>query len=53
MTEAEVLCDRIGLINAGSLLAVGTKGDLFTRTGTDNLVDAFLKLIDAPERVSA
>lgn len=49
MTEAEMLCDRIGLIHIGSLLAVGTKVQLFDRTHTDNLVDAFLSLVDAGE----
>jgi sodium transport system ATP-binding protein len=48
MTEAEVLCDRLGLIHEGSLLAVDTKAALYARTGTDNLVDAFLKIIEAP-----
>jgi sodium transport system ATP-binding protein len=46
MTEVEVLCDRIGLIHEGRLMAVGTKSDLYARTGSDNLVDAFLRLIN-------
>lgn len=49
MTEAEMLCDRIGLIHAGSLLAIGTKRQLFEQTHCDNLVDAFLSLVDAKE----
>ncbi len=49
MTEAEVLCDRIGLIHRGSLLAVGPKQDLFDRTGATNLSEAFLALVDGHE----
>jgi sodium transport system ATP-binding protein len=48
MTEVEVLCDRIGLIHEGSLLAVDTKAGLYERSGADNLIDAFLKIIEHP-----
>ncbi len=44
MTEAELLCDRIGLIYRGKLLAEGPREVLCSQTGTDNLKDAFLKL---------
>jgi sodium transport system ATP-binding protein len=50
MTEVELLCDRIALIHAGSLLAVGTKTELYDRTGQDNLVDAFLSLVNGSEK---
>jgi sodium transport system ATP-binding protein len=45
MTEAEHLCDRVGLIHAGRILAIGTKQDLYAQTGADNLQDAFLILV--------
>ena len=47
MTEAELLCDRIGLIHEGRLLAVGTKQSLYEQTQTDNLKDAFLSTVEA------
>ncbi len=47
MTEAEMLCDRVGLIHEGTMLGLGTQGALFAETGTDNLKDAFLKKVDA------
>ncbi len=46
MTEAELLCDRVGLIHEGSIHAMGTKEELYTQTGTDNLRAAFLAVID-------
>jgi sodium transport system ATP-binding protein len=45
MTEAEMLCDRVGLMYAGELMAIGTKQELYDRTGTNNLMDAFLALV--------
>ena len=49
MTEAERLCDRIGLIHNGSILALGTKEDLYAQTETDNLQDAFLAMVQGDE----
>ena len=46
MTEAELLCDRIGFIHAGRIMAVGTQRELYGQTGTDNLKDAFLSMAD-------
>ncbi len=46
MTEAELLCDRIGFLYAGRIIAVGTQPDLFQQTGTTNLKDAFLFMAD-------
>ena len=46
MTEAELLCDRIGFIYGGRLLAIGTKDSLYEQTGTHNLQDAFLSMIE-------
>lgn len=45
MTEAELLCDRVGLIHEGEMLAIGTQADLYGQTRTDNLHDAFLTLV--------
>lgn len=47
MTEAEMLCDRVGLIHLGELLGMGTQADLFAETGTANLKEAFLVKVDA------
>jgi sodium transport system ATP-binding protein len=41
MTEAEEMCDRIGLINRGRLTAVGTTDELLTASGTSSLTEAF------------
>jgi sodium transport system ATP-binding protein len=46
MTEAELLCDRIGLIHAGIIHVMGTQADILDRTGKDNLQDAFLTLVN-------
>ena len=46
MTEAELLCDRIGLIHQGQLLAIDTKEGLCAQTGTHNLKDAFFHIIE-------
>lgn len=54
MTEAELLCTRIGLIHQGKLLAEGSLENLQQSTGTTNLKDAFLSLIQrAPQEASA
>ena len=47
MTEAELLCDRIGLIHRGALLSIDTTQGLYDRTSTSNLQDAFLALVAA------
>lgn len=46
MTEAEALCDRIALMHDGEILAIGTQSELYAKTGTDNLHDAFLTMVD-------
>ena len=46
MTEAELLCDRIGIIHLGRILSLGTKESLYAQTGTDNLKDAFLTVAE-------
>lgn len=49
MTEAELLCDRVGLIHQGALLAIGTKEQLYEQTGMTNLQEAFLALMRLSE----
>jgi sodium transport system ATP-binding protein len=53
MTEAETLCDRIGLIHQGRMLAMGPADELYSRTGTENLQDAFLALVSEHEGAPA
>ncbi len=50
MREAERLCDRIGIIHKGQILAVGTLQELLDMTSTDNLEDAFF-VIAEPEKI--
>ena len=45
MEEAEELADRIGIINQGTLLFVGSKEELYTRTKTKNVEEAFVSLV--------
>jgi sodium transport system ATP-binding protein len=52
MTEAELLCDRVGLIHLGGMLAIGSKDELYARTGTGNLKDVFLGLVEGGAAVS-
>lgn len=49
MTEAEELCDRVGLIHQGRIAAIGTKAELFESSGTHNLREAFLATIGAAD----
>ena len=51
MTEAELMCDRVALIHQGRLLAMGTKEALYGQTQTNNLQDAFLRLVETPEPI--
>jgi sodium transport system ATP-binding protein len=45
MTEAEKLCDRIGIIHGGRLLAEGTLEDLRARQGLHDLEDIFVGVV--------
>ena len=49
MEEAERLCDRVGILHEGRLVAVGTPAELAARAGGDgrSLEDAFLKFTGA------
>ena len=46
MTEAELLCDRIGFIHEGRILALDTMEGLYAQSQTENLKDAFLAIVD-------
>ena len=47
---AERMCDRIGIINQGKLIAVGTMSELHALgTGAMNLEDIFLQLTGGAE----
>jgi len=48
---AERMCDRIGIINKGQLIAVGTMTELRTldKTGQASLEDIFLSLTGGAE----
>ena len=45
MEEAEVLSDRIGMMKSGSLLAVGTVGELSAMAGTNDFETAFVSIV--------
>jgi sodium transport system ATP-binding protein len=45
MSEAEKLCDRIGIIHGGRLLAEGALPELRARFATQDLEDLFVKVI--------
>lgn len=49
MEEAEFLCDRIIMIHKGRILAEGSPAFLREHTGTGNLRDTFLSLIEQEE----
>ena len=44
MEEAEELCDRVGIIDHGKLIAIGTSKELIAKNRVNNLEDLFLKL---------
>ncbi len=49
MEEAEFLCDRIIMIHKGKVIAKGTPEELREQTGTTNLRDTFLSLVNEQE----
>jgi len=57
LAEAELLCDRIGLVHEGRLIAEGSPGDLRARAGgASSLEEAFLRFVaglpDSPRSLS-
>ncbi|MBE2319609.1 ABC transporter ATP-binding protein [Solirubrobacter sp. CPCC 204708] len=49
LEEAEQLCNKIGFINGGEIVATGTSADLAREYGVTNLEDAYLKLVGRGE----
>lgn len=47
MSEVEKLCDRVGIIHRGALLAEGTLPELRARFGARDLEELFVKVIEA------
>ncbi|MBD5480495.1 MAG: ATP-binding cassette domain-containing protein [Lachnospiraceae bacterium] len=50
MEEAESLSDRIGIMRAGSFLALGTADELKKMVGTDKFEDAFVTIIKGADK---
>ena len=44
MEEAEELCDRVGIIDHGKLIALGTPQELISKNGVKNLEEVFINL---------
>ncbi len=49
MEEADYLCDRVIMINGGKVVCDETPNELKARTNTDNMRDAFGKIINLEE----
>ena len=45
MEEAEALADRIGVMKDGRLLFVGTKEEMFLKTGKNDVENAFIEIV--------
>jgi len=52
MSEAEKLCDRIGIIHRGRLHALGTLEELRAATGVHYLEDIFVHYIERADETS-
>lgn len=50
MEEAEALSDRIGIMRDGKLLFVGTKEELYAKTGKSDVENAFIEIVSGGER---
>ena len=53
LDEAEEMCDQIGLLHEGRLIAEGDIEALRSLSGEERLSNIFLKLIHADEKVEA
>jgi ABC-2 type transport system ATP-binding protein len=42
--EAEALCDRVGIIDTGKIIAIDTPKNLLAKHGADNLEEVFIKI---------
>ncbi len=45
MFEVDTLCDRVGMIDQGNLILLGTPDDLKAEYGADNLEEVFVKAV--------
>jgi sodium transport system ATP-binding protein len=52
MHEAEKLCDRIGVIHRGKIIAIGTPDELKNQTGCLDMDDTFVKLVGDNDHVA-
>ena len=50
MEEAEALSDRIGIMRDGKLLFVGTKEELYQKTGKNDVENAFIEVVSGGDR---
>ena len=50
MEEAEALSDRIGIMKDGKLLFVGTKEELYQKTGKNDVENAFIEIVSGGDR---
>ena len=46
MEEAEILSDRIGIMNKGKLIELGTSKELIKKNNAKNFEDAFIKIVE-------
>ena len=46
MEEAEILSDRIGIMNKGKLIELGTSKKLIKKTNAKNFEDVFIKIVE-------
>ncbi len=53
MEEAERLCDRIGIIDGGHLIAEGTRSELVARLGQEAHIELAFATSPSPERAEA
>jgi sodium transport system ATP-binding protein len=53
LREAEKLCDRIAIMHDGTIRAYGTLSEILAQTNTNDLEDAFFKLIDIKDMSTA
>jgi len=50
---AEIVCDRVGIINEGRIIAEGTVGELKEKAQEANIEDVFLELTRSKDQVSS
>ena len=53
MSEVEKLCDRIGIIHQGRLVAEGTLAELRARHGSDDMEEIFIRAIGGEKEAGA